>query len=476
MLVRSLGALLLTVVVSGSAWATTWNVTSITDLKNALNGVSAGDIIEIQYDVYQVTTASDPKHWFKRGGTVDNPIVIRGIANAQGDRPVLDANGQAIERGIFYLWDYNPNYVVENLEFRNSRGRNVYSNNAAAAYILADNITFRNCYSHDNDNGWFSSSSADNTLLEYCHTAYNGKPAGYPGGLTHNHYVASQSITVRGCYIHHSTEGQNFKSRASHVVFEGNLVENDGNYCWELASNNVDNSLMIGNVIVKGPSASNSRIIGLCDGTASGVHGTLTMINNTIVATAGNNRYVWSHSLATTDLVLYNNVFYGSSLNVFDLYGSGTQTGSHNWFKPGMSVPAGITDSLFGDDPGFVNRFTPEYHLRATAGARDVGTNTPQWLNRYDVWETRLPQWQYLKHAWATPRPSDGQLDMGAYECVVGDIDYDGDVDLDDLTEFTIAMNGPNQMPGHLAADCDADGDCDLVDVAIFPANFSGPY
>ncbi|MFQ6047811.1 MAG: hypothetical protein ACE5K7_00420 [Phycisphaerae bacterium] len=455
------------------AQATVWNVSTVSEFKTAMANVNPGDTIYVQYGTYQVTPGSDPKHWFKRAGTEANPIYIIGVLSGQGDRPVFDASGTDIDRGIFYIWPQYPNYVIENLEFRNSHGGATQSNNAAAAYIRASNITFRNCYSHHNDNGWFSTSEADNTLLEYCETAYNGYPP--DPGHTHNYYVNSISLTVRGNYIHHSTTGQNFKSRCSHLVFENNWVEEDANYTWEVASNNVNNALMIGNVIIKGPDAANSRIIGCGDG--SGVaSGTLTLINNTIVATRSNNRYLYSHSSSTTNLVLYNNIFTGPSTILFSWNGSGSRTGSHNWFQTGMSVPGTITDSLFGTSPGFVDPGANDFHLLPDSVCRDAGTNSPQWLNGSGMWEVRVPEGQYVRHLQTMPRPADGALDIGAYEYALGDMDYDGDVDLDDLAEFVTAMSGPGQSAGNDDADLDGDGDCDLADFGRFAANFSGAY
>ena len=56
-----------------------------------------------------------------------------------------------------------------------------------------------------------------------------------------------------------------------------------------------------------------------------------------------------------------------------------------------------------------------------------------------------------------------------------GDLDCDGDVDLDDYAAIEAAMNGPEQAPGDPDTDLDGDNDCDLADVAIFAANFTGP-
>jgi len=389
------------------------NVTNLSEFRTAMGAANPGDVIQVQYGVYQVTASSDPKHWFKRAGTVADPIQIVGILDVGGNRPVFDATGTDIDRGIFYIWPYYPNYVIENLEFRNSRGGATQSHNAAAAYIQAPNITFRNCYSHHNDDGWFSTDQADNTLLEFCETASNG----YGDGYSHNYYVNSPSMIVRGNYIRDSVGGQNFKSRCSHLVFENNFMERDGNYMWEIASNNVDNTLMIGNVIIKGTSAANNRIIGLSDGTSSNAStGTLTMINNTVVSTSSYQVYFFTLSVATTNLVLYNNILTGPSTNLWSWAGSGTRTGSHNWFQTGMYIPAGITDSTVGSDPGFANPGASDYHLLPGSACRDAGNNAPQWLNRYDVWETRVPDAEYVLHLATTPRPVDSALDIGAYE------------------------------------------------------------
>ena len=69
------------------------------------------------------------------------------------------------------------------------------------------------------------------------------------------------------------------------------------------------------------------------------------------------------------------------------------------------------------------------------------------------------------------------RVDMGADEVYVipGDLDADGDVDLDDYSAFVAAMNGPNQASGNAVADFDGDNDCDLADFAMFGANFTGP-
>ncbi len=58
------------------------------------------------------------------------------------------------------------------------------------------------------------------------------------------------------------------------------------------------------------------------------------------------------------------------------------------------------------------------------------------------------------------------------------DFNADGDVDLDDFTEFQACFNGPNRPPagaGCAGADFDADNDVDLADFLAFQGCFNGP-
>jgi len=60
---------------------------------------------------------------------------------------------------------------------------------------------------------------------------------------------------------------------------------------------------------------------------------------------------------------------------------------------------------------------------------------------------------------------------------VLGDLDYDGDVDNDDLVELMNCYEGPGVAPANLGCSCadlDDDEDVDLIDFATFQANFTG--
>src|SRR5262249_18884421 len=203
--------------------------------------------------------------------------------------------------------------------------------------------------------------------------AYNGKPPDAEGDATHNHYVNSRSLTVRGCYIHHSTDAQNFKSRCAHAVLAYNWIEEDGNYSVEVASGNERNTLWIGNVILKRSAPGGQRrLLGVGDGTEV-AQGTLALIHNTLVSRQPEDLFIFSHPSARTELLLFNNLFSGPGRTLFQWNGCGRIQGAGNFFPTGLAVPAGITRSIVADAPGFVDAKAGDFRLRANSPCRDAG-------------------------------------------------------------------------------------------------------
>jgi len=362
---------------SGTACATTYQVDDLATLRTlCAETAEPGDAIEIQPGTYYLDVSHIP---VLRSGEPGKPIVIRGVV-VDGKRPVIDASRANVKRGIFREEAQTHDIVYEDLELCNARGsrfpdRETFGCNAGAIYFQGQNVTARRIHSHHNEDGWFSTHSADNLLVENCEVDHNGTLFEGEHNATHNHYFCAHRQTVRNCYIHHSGEAQNFKSRGWHTTFAYNWVEEDAGYSVEVASDNEGNTLWIGNVIIKRTAPGGQRrLLGLGDGTGVAA-GTLTLINNTIISTQPDDIYLFTQEKSTGNVVLINNVFAGPSVQLLDRYGKGTITGSHNWFRNGMEVPEGVTDSIFGDDPGF--RDMKAHDFRPAPGSPLIGAAAP---------------------------------------------------------------------------------------------------
>jgi predicted outer membrane repeat protein len=133
-------------------------------------------------------------------------------------------------------------------------------------------------------------------------------------------------------------------------------------------------------------------------------------------------------------------------------------------------------------DPAFVAPLVGDLHLTPTSPCIDAGSNMVVSLGATD-----LDGHPRRVDALGVPDTGDpGVLgppivDMGAYEFrLVGDMDGDGDVDLDDYAQWADCLAGPEVMTPPVGctevqfdlADEDEDGDVDLADFGLFVVQF----
>jgi parallel beta helix pectate lyase-like protein len=341
----------------------------------ALAIAAAGDTIQIDPVLY--------------GGDVcafsQNNLTIQGV----NGRAHIDANKKsAQEKGIWVV--SGGNILIENIEFS---GAISVDRNGAGIRAQGVNLTVRNCYFHDNQDGILESNIArSNIIIEYSEFARNG----YGDGGTHNVYIGhAASLTFRFNYSHDSIVGHLLKSRAAvNYVLYNRLTDQSGTGSYEIDLPNGGTSYVVGNLIEQGPSSQNSNILSyLEEGLNSQNPGMdLYVVNNTFVNDLGRGTFVLIGTADTLPAVIKNNIFAG--LGAFT-----NQSGA-------------VMLNNFTGNPLFVNQANYDYHLAANSPAIDRGDN-PGSANGYSLTPTR----EYVHPACGEVRKMAGAaIDAGAYE------------------------------------------------------------
>jgi len=311
-------------------------------------------------------------------------LTIRGV----NGRAHLDADGEyAAGKGI---WVQNGSgLVVENIEFS---GATVPDQNGAGIRNSGGDLTIRNCYFHDNENGILGGNIATSTtLIEYSEFANNG----YGDGQSHNLYISNiATLIFRYNYTHDSNIGHLLKSRAAtNYVLYNRLTGEVGTGSYEINLPNGGTSYVIGNLIQQGPDTDNSTLLSYIEEGAvpSNPGHDLYVINNSFVNDYGSGTFVRMGADADVPVVIKNNIFMGS----------GTIT----------NQAGAILANNFSGDPLFVDKANFDYHLTEDSPAIDDGTD-PGSANGYSL----TPVYEYVHVADKTERDIVDSIDIGSYE------------------------------------------------------------
>ncbi len=392
-----------------------------------------------------------------RKGSSGAPITVRGVADSNGNLPIIDGSGAVTAAGLNF-WneeravikiggantpaDTMPEYIIiENLDIRSARaaysytgddgGTHSYIDNAAAITIeKGQNITLRNCILHDCGNGLFVANQSKDILVEGCSIYDNGNVG---SAYEHNNYSEATNITFQ--YNHFgplraNCDGNNLKDRSAGTVIRYNWIES-GNRQLDLVDSDVLNTLpsysstfVYGNVLVEPEGAGNSQIVHYGGDGADSNHyrkGTLYFFNNTVVSTRTGNTTLFRLSTAAETADCRNNILYvaaaGSKLAMVEQ--NGTVNLRSNWLKPGFVNCHGtlsgtintVAPNTTGTAPGFVNEGSQDFRLLETAAARGIASAlAAAALPAHDILN------QYVKHQQIQARPLDAALDAGAFE------------------------------------------------------------
>lgn len=400
-----------------------------------------------------------------RQGTAEMPITVRGVAGPNGELPVIDGNGATTPtnlnfwsevRGVIKIGgasvpaDTMPKHIIiENLEIRGAHpnyqftGRNgAVQNYASAASPIfvekGENITIRNNIITDGANGFFVASSDDavsrNILVEGNYIYGNGISGSI---LQHNNYTAAINITFqynRFGPLRSGSSGVNLKDRSAGLVVRYNWIEG-GNRTIDMVDGEdtviirndpaYRKTFVYGNVLIKQDGGNNQTIHygGDSGSTANYRKGKLYFYNNTLYSIRSGNTVVARLSTNDEQGDFRNNIFFNTAAgtSMAMLAEAGTLTLANNWAKTGWrnshegggfsgSVTGGST-MVTGTAPGFVDAANQNFELVGDGQAIDAGTS----LHADVLPEHNLIR-RYVKHQTGSPRPINGQFDLGAFE------------------------------------------------------------
>jgi len=343
----------------------------------AIAAAKTGDEIDIDSSG---NYSGDVCHWSASGLTLVGVGKGRAVINAAGK----NSRGKGI-------WVVSGNdTTVENIEFA---GATVPDMNGAGIRQEGNNLTVRNCYFHDNQEGILTDDGNSTILIEFSEFYHNG--AG--DGFSHNLYIGNiTKFIFRYNYSHGAVIGHLLKSRAAENDIYYNRITDEatGTASYEIDLPNGGLSFVVGNLIEKGPMAQNNALVSYQEeGPASGnPDHELFVANNTMVNDYGQGMFVVVDSSVRVPVIIRNNIFQGR--------GSVTTQAS------------AIQTTNFVGNALLVSPANYDYHLQAGSPAIDAGSDPGQGAR-----VSLTPAWQYVHPSCAEGRVTTGSaIDIGAYE------------------------------------------------------------
>ncbi len=313
-------------------------------------------------------------------------LTLRGV----NGRAHIDAAGKnAGGKGIWVI--QGDDTVVEGIEFS---GATVPDQNGAGIRQEGTNLTIRNCYFHDNEDGILTNADPNSEILiETSEFARNG----YGDGYSHNLYIGNiKRFTLRYCYSHSAKVGHLVKSRAQQnfILYNRLTGEADGSESYEINLPNAGSSYVIGNLVQQGPTTQNSALLDYGSEGPSNPGQDLYVINNTFVnERSGGAVFVSINTAVTVPAIIKNNIFMGSGTPV-------SQTG------------AVVANNFSAGDPGLVDAAHFDYHLSPGSPCVEAGTDP----GSTSAGVSLVPIAQYVHPASFEGRTTVGTIDLGAYE------------------------------------------------------------
>jgi len=350
----------------------------------AIAAAQPGDVIEVDAGSY----AGDTCAW-----STDN-LTIRGV----GGRAKIDATNTAIaqQKGIFVIMAKNA--TIEGFEFSHAAISQQAGNNGAGIRHQGLNLTVRNCFFHDNQNGILggpldNGAPADGmgeVLIEGSEFSHNGAGDGFSHNMYLNHYA---KLTLRYSYSHDGNVGHLVKTRAyTNFILYNRITDEAGTASYEIDVPNAGTTYVIGNVVEQSMTTGNPAILAYGEEGATNPDAHLFVVNNTFVNAKGSGTFV-SLGNGASPASIVNNVFFGG----------GTVTS--------QTSAALVTNYAMGA-PMFAN--AAQYDFHPLAGSPLVDQGTAPGMNGA---QSLAPDHEYVHPLASIGRAIVGaKIDIGAYE------------------------------------------------------------
>jgi MYXO-CTERM domain-containing protein len=351
---------------------------------SAIAVAQAGDVIQVDASG---NYAGDTCSW-----STDNLTVTGVNGRAKIDLTGVTPSG---EKGIFTI-EGTASATIENFELSGAAISSADGNNGAGIRHQGLNLTVRNCFIHNNQDGILGTPATANTgtvLIENSEFSANGAGDGY----SHNMYIGDYAVfTLQYSYSHDANVGHLVKSRAyTTYVFYNRLTDEVGGMAsYETDIPNAGTAYLIGNIIEQSATTQNPTIVTFGEeGVPAGYDTHLFVVNNTILNGLGSGTFVNDSTM--TPAVLTNDIFYDG----------GTIT------NQASAVRTTCFDSSMGD-PMFVDVASYDVNLMPGSPCIDHGSNPGS-----NGSQSLVPMFEYVQPLSEEARVMVGTaIDIGAYE------------------------------------------------------------